>query len=258
MKRWGKRSRSKTPALISSIRECVDLATERGESQPQGSPTAATLASLLDIANVRPHEVPSTALIEPHRFGSPLPRRQISTMPETSFAAVLEARQSVREFSAPSDADLLSLLTHAARARFAWSTGDGQSFGSRPSPSAGGKHPIEIVVAALEVGGLSPGLYWFDPVLCRLTALPSGRDEAREVAARSQSALGANAPPPAVLCLVAELRRTMSRYTGGMSLILRDSGALNDDGVPRSYRYGFSFLPGWHRGRITRARRATS
>ena len=63
-------------------------------------------------------------------------------------------------------------------------------------------------------------------MLCRLTALQAGRDEVQEVTARAQAALAVDEPPPAVLCLVAELQRTLSRYVGGMSLILRDSGAL--------------------------------
>ena len=214
------------PRFVSSIRDCADEVTERSRMLLPGSPTATTLASLFEIANVSPHEGPSVAPSVTHGFGNLLPRRQVSELPDVGFAAVLEARQSVRELGAPSEADLLALLTHAGRSRFAWPTDDGWVASSRPYPSAGARHPIEIVVAAVEVHGLAPGLYWFDPVLCRLAVLPAGRDEAQEVAVGVQAALAVNDPPPAVLCLVAELRRTLSRYVGGMSLVLRDSGAL--------------------------------
>lgn len=214
------------PSLVSSIRNCIDEAAERSNRQLPGSPTAATLASLFEIANVRPHEEPSVAPSGTHRYGSVLPRQQISALPDVGFAAVLEARHSVRSFGAPSEAELLALLTHAARSRFTWPTKVGRTASSRPSPSAGARHPIEIVVAALEVRGLAPGLYWFDPMLCRLMALQVGCDVARKVAARAQVALAVEDLPPVVLCLVAELQRTLSRYVGGMSLILRDTGAL--------------------------------
>ena len=214
------------PSLVSSIRDCFDAVEKQSKVQFPGSLTAATLASVLEINNVNPHEAPSVAPSRTRGFGSLLPRRQISTLPDVSFAAVLEARHSVREFGAPNEADLLDLLTFAARSRFEWPTQDGRIASSRPSPSAGALHPIEIVIAALEVRGLVPGMYWFDPVQCRLAVLPASYDEAREVAVRAQAALAVDDTPPTVLCLVAELQRTLSRYAGGMSLILRDSGAM--------------------------------
>ena len=213
------------PSLISSIRDCVGDATVQSNIQLPGSHTAATMASLFETANVRPYEGPSITPSGTSRFGNMMPRRQVSALPDLGFATVLEGRHSAREFGAPSEAELLALLTHAARSRFGWPTKDGWTASSRPSPSAGARHPIEIVLAALEVHGLAPGLYWFDPVLCRLSAL-AGRDEAQEVAVRAQAALAVDDPPPTVLCLVAELHRALSRYVGAMSLILRDSGAL--------------------------------
>ena len=214
------------PILVSYIRCCVDEAGERSSIQLPGSITATTLASLFEIANVRPHEEPSIAPSKIPRLGNILPRQQISSLPDIGFATVLEARHSVREFCAPSQAELLALLTHAARSRLTWPTEDGEIVGSRPSPSAGARHPIEIIVAALDVHGLSSGLYWFDPMQCRLLMLPTGYDEAQEVAVRAQATLGVEDLPPVVLCFAAELQRTLSRYVGGMSLILRDTGAL--------------------------------
>ena len=239
------------PSLVSSIRVCVDRAAEQSKMQLPGSPTAATLASLFEVANVGPHEGPSVAPSKTRGFGSVLPRRQVSPLPDVGFAAVLEARHSVREFGAPSEADLLALLTHATRSRFGWPTKDGWTASSRPSPSAGARHPIEIVVAAPEVHGLAPGLYWFDPVQCRLSVLPAGRDEAQEVAIRAQAALAVDDPPPAVLCLVAELQRTLSRYVGGD---VADSARLrcaSGDRVPRSHGFGFGNLPRRNRWHIT-------
>ena len=214
------------PNLVSSIRDCADEAEEQSKLQFPGSPTAATLASLFEIANVRPHEGFSVTPSGTRRFGNMMPRQKVRRLPDVGFATVLEARTSVRNFGSPSGDDLLALLTHSTRTRFAWPTKDGRKAASHPFPSAGARHPIEIVVAAPEVRGLAPGLYWFDQDLCRLTVLRAGHDEAQNVASRVQEALAVNDPPPAVLCLVAELQRTLSCYVGGMSLILRDSGAL--------------------------------
>ena len=162
------------PGLIASISASVKQAAERSGTKPRGFPTAATLATLSDIANVRPHEGLPAAPMGPRGFGRVLARRQVSNLPDVRFAAVLEARRSVREFSAPGEGDLLDLLTYAARTRFSWPANDDQTVSSRPSPSAGGRHPIEIVVAALEVGSLPSGLYWFDPVLWPLGGASGG------------------------------------------------------------------------------------
>lgn len=214
------------PDLVRSMQAWVERALKQSEKQSPGSVTATALASVYDLAKARPHRERRNSPSLPHVEGKILPRRKVTNLPDVAFADVLEARRSVREFRRPTDADLLALLTHAGRSRFAWTTSSGSIVSSRPSPSAGALHSIEIVVAALNVQGLDPGLYWFDPNICRLTMLLSNRDQAQRTVARSQVALATHDPPPAVFHLVAQIRRTLTSYSGGMSLVLRDSGAL--------------------------------
>ena len=213
------------PRLVSSIRRWAREGARLSEVRSSRSPAATTMASLSEVANARPYsdERPSATWLRPSGV---LPQRLSTPLPEVSFAKVLESRRSLREFEAPTNADLLGLLTNSARSRFAWTTDDGTTVTSRPSPSAGARHPLEIVVAAQSVRGLDPGLYWFDPVLCRLAPLTSDDDEAQRLAIKAQIPLATDSPPPVVIYLIAELERTLTRYRGGFSLVLRDAGAL--------------------------------
>ena len=211
--------------LLSSIDRWAAEATQHSRERSSNAPSAGTLASLSEMAGVsRYADAPSPASwVRPSRLtshGRPTP------MPAVSFGEVLEGRRSTRFFGTPTDTDLLGLLTYSTRSRFSWATDGGAVATSRPAPSAGARHPIEIVVAADDVRGLDSGLYWFDPVLCRLALLESDHDKAHRMAVAAQAPLETGDPPPVVLYLVAELRRTLERYRGGFSLILRDAGAL--------------------------------
>ena len=65
------------PSLVSSVRNYVDEAEDQSTMQRSGSLTAATLASLFEIAHVSPYEGPSVTPDGIRRFGSMLPRRQV-------------------------------------------------------------------------------------------------------------------------------------------------------------------------------------
>ncbi len=217
------------PRLVARLRQWVNEVAGASEREDDGSFTATTMACMSEIARVRPYAGNARKSARDRStksFGNALPKQRVEELPQVSFAKVLESRRSVRRFKAPKDSQVHALLTHATRTRLVWKSEDHLWSSSRPYPSAGARHPIEVFVCARDVDGLEPGLYWFDPWQCRLSIIHDGRSEAINVSQRTKAALGSDIAPPAVICLVAELRRTLSRYSGGMSLVLRDAGAL--------------------------------
>lgn len=225
-----------TATIVSSAREAVEafqsmirvvLAT--GCPLPAAAPTATTLAAAREAARVRPG-VGTWAGETDRPAGAvplPLPAEEIGAR----LHEVLRVRRSVRRFSALSGRALSTLLYHAARTRWAWTADDGYPASSRAAPSAGARHPIDIVVVP---GGPSdlydcplPGAsgYLYDPARCCLTVLATAdagryRNTMRWVA----SVLGS--APAVVLALAGRPERTLSRYRGGLSLLYRDAGAL--------------------------------
>lgn len=154
----------------------------------------------------------------------PRPRRAN----QARLGSVLRHRRSHREFAAGdvSLARLGELLTTAAGVHRNVPM-SGVSY--RPHPSAGGRHPLEIYVGALRVGGLERRAYRFDPFegcLYRTHADPRRLDRLPEELGQ---ALGSELPvePAAVLLVTAVFARTMWKYEQiGLSLIYKDAGAL--------------------------------
>jgi SagB-type dehydrogenase family enzyme len=118
---------------------------------------------------------PQPALVKryPGRPSHPLPSADSTG---DAFLRVLLARKTHREFSgAP-----IPLAALATLLRYTWGamgTIDSPNFGPllhKTSPSGGARHPGEVYVAALDVGGLPAGLYHYDVERHALTRLRRG------------------------------------------------------------------------------------
>src|SRR5690606_23954914 len=66
--------------------------------------------------------------------------------PDPGFFPVLERRRSSRRFGALSQDDLAALLWYAAKTQESAAPG-GVRWEHRAAPSAGGRHPIDIIVS---------------------------------------------------------------------------------------------------------------
>ncbi|MDQ7849720.1 MAG: SagB/ThcOx family dehydrogenase [Armatimonadota bacterium] len=97
----------------------------------------------------------------PHLPLVPLPAPEL---PEVPLGGVLQTRRSCRAFSplaALSGRDLAALLFAGYGLTLTRPVGHGFSF--RTAPSGGALYPLEFYLAVGRSGGVSPGLYHYDP-----------------------------------------------------------------------------------------------
>jgi len=163
---------------------------------------------------------------EAERPGIPLPSGRLASA--ARLASVLRHRRSHREFGA-GDLELAELGEFLSRAAAVERGVPASGVSFRPHPSAGGRHPLEISVAALHVAGLARGVYRYDPFDRTLHELAVDARRVDALPAELGAALDSALPvDPAVLLLVtAVFDRVMWKYEGiGLSLIYKDAGAL--------------------------------
>jgi len=151
-----------------------------------------------------------------------------STFPDSEFIRVLLARKTHREFSKrevtlENVSDLLSLV---------WGvTGYLHSpmFGEllhKTSPSGGARHPGEVYLMALRVGGLKPGLYHYHPARHQLT--PISMNITRDTAWRYCAYQGYIRNAAALFLMTAVFPRAMWKYRHARAyrVVLLDAGHL--------------------------------
>lgn len=144
-------------------------------------------------------------------------------LPDTPLIDVVRRRRSRREFGSLSREVLSTVLWFSAKTRSSAVPGSPR-WEHRGTPSAGGRHPIDIIISNWPVG--SEVLLRYDPYAHCLLQLESNLPKV--VHALNQEAMSAigDATLGTVLWHAAQPARTTSRYENGESLIWRDAGAL--------------------------------
>ncbi|MBF6613961.1 MAG: nitroreductase family protein [Chloroflexi bacterium] len=134
----------------------------------------------------------------------------------------MEGRRSSRLFNQLPTERLSALLWWAARTRTGRREESGSVWQHRAAPSAGGRHPIDILVARITHQGRSLSLY--DPIAHSLCDLDVTATQVTEFFAAVDAVLPMQ--EATLLWFVAQPGRTTSKYKYAESLIWRDSGAL--------------------------------
>ncbi|TDD34673.1 SagB/ThcOx family dehydrogenase [Actinomadura sp. KC06] len=145
------------------------------------------------------------------------------------FSQVLAERRSCRRFGdTPIDAATLGRFLEMACAV----RQDARKFGSgvswRPHPSGGGRHPLETYVYPLNVTGLEPAVYRYDPFLRHLEQVDKADESFFETVRNLHEHTELMEGDPAVLLVVTSVfGRTMWKYdNGGLLIVHQDVGAL--------------------------------
>ena len=162
----------------------------------------------------------------------------LSPPSSSPFAALLGARQSIRDFDDEhpiSLAELAAVLQSTARVRTKWTAAadmeDGQgpdvAYASRPYPSAGAAYELELYLAVHKCEGLTRGFYHYDAERHALVAIKVRPQDLEAQLYDAEFAIGASAAPQILIVIAARFGRVSWKYSSvAYSLILKDVGVL--------------------------------
>jgi SagB-type dehydrogenase family enzyme len=144
----------------------------------------------------------------------------VQPRPPSPLEELLASRRSERTMGPVPLEDVARLLHSVCAVHFSRRGPQGlESY--RAHPSAGARHPLDLVLYAHAVVGLSPGAWLLDAWAMKLTRLDVHVDMGRVVAA-----LRTPGPPPLTLFACASADRTLTRYPDGATLVWRDAGVF--------------------------------
>jgi len=134
---------------------------------------------------------------------------------------VLDTRQSRRDFKAPLTFQQLGdLLWYSSRTRHTARVAGNTLWSSKPSPSGGGCHPIQLLVLQAPVLKNKLLLYDSDHHVFGVREVPNLKLILQEIDRCLETRNGT------VIWFVADLARSAARYRNPESLAWRDSGVL--------------------------------
>lgn len=188
--------------------------------------SAVAVASLAEARFVEPRPTAGAASATVELHGPEIRLGTLVRPLQRPFGEVLERRQSERRFRSLGLDDLATLLVHAARVRGWTDSEDGYQMSTRPSPSAGARHPYELEVIIDDIAGVTPGLWWFDAADCRLVHRHIAGARIARALSTVNAAAGLMRNAPATILIVAHFKRTLARYPAGSTLVWRDAGAV--------------------------------
>lgn len=144
--------------------------------------------------------------------------------PARDFFSVLGGRQTRRSFSGLSDEALSTVLWYTSKTLASAQKGSSTRWEHRVPPSAGGRHPIDVVLARWpSIDARMICLY--DPLAHATRALTLQNPKAFQ---RLLDKMEEVVPPAEGVLFwhVAQFHRTLAAYSNGESLVWRDAGAL--------------------------------
>jgi SagB-type dehydrogenase family enzyme len=180
--------------------------------------------------------IPPVPAVRPRWPGKKIDLRKFSSAPpelDSPLARLLRERHSTRSF------DDQRPITLAEVARFLDSTArvlsasnsksdlhDG-GYVTRPYPSAGASHELELYLTVGKCEGLERGFYHYDAAAHGLVRIAVSEDELEQQLAGAEYSMGAAAATQILITMAARFARVSWKYSSiAYSLILKDVGVL--------------------------------
>ena len=142
---------------------------------------------------------------------------------DTLFLETLSSRRSERNFRKLKKRQLSDLLYYSARTVKINGTKDGNLWFQRPSPSAGGLHPIDIIVCIPKKDDYS--INYYNPIDHSLNRLKLDTGLVANFVKHINEIIPTH-NKSTILWLVAHEYRTATKYINPTSLVWRDAGCL--------------------------------
>ncbi|MFI7453181.1 SagB family peptide dehydrogenase [Nonomuraea sp. NPDC049714] len=148
---------------------------------------------------------------------------------DLGLTTVLEQRRSIRRHDGSNPltaAELGEFLYRCSRNRDVYRV-DGVDHVSRPYPSGGALHELEIYPVVRQVSGLEQGLYHYDPQHHRLERICGAIPEVRRLLRTAAASATVRQEPQVLLVIAARFGRVMWSYQSmAYSLIMKNVGVL--------------------------------
>lgn len=145
-----------------------------------------------------------------------------NNLPTKPFVDVMENRHTCREFGELPREELSSLLWLSSRTRERKRENSNYIWQHRNVPSAGGRHPIDILVQEM---GIDENLLWlYNPLSHSISRLEFRNSDLQLLLDITNDLVPIS--NSTILWFVAQFGRTASKYRNCESLLWRDSGAL--------------------------------
>ena len=142
--------------------------------------------------------------------------------PSTSFIDVIKERKSSSDFKGLSIDQLSHLLWLSCKVKDIAIDSTGYILTHRPSASAGGRHPIDVLVLSPILG--NSAVYYYNPFEHTLNKLYLREKDLVELQLHVNESIALG--DATLLWLLAHPTRTTAKYNNAVSLIWRDAGAL--------------------------------
>jgi SagB-type dehydrogenase family enzyme len=179
---------------------------------------------IIELKPPRPLAKPRALPVFDFQISGVLPIPKPSRRKWQPLDRVLNTRESRRDFKAPLSLQQLGdLLWHSSRTRRASRVAGNTLWTSKPSPSGGGCHPVQMLVLRAPILKDKLLLYDSDHHVFGVREVPNANlieNSLREVDRCLEIHNGT------VIWFVADLARSGARYRNPESLAWRDSGAL--------------------------------
>jgi len=164
------------------------------------------------------------------RIALPAPDLAAIARRDPPLTQVIESRRSIREHD---DADPITLgqlgelLFRCVRRLGAWTGTDGQELASRPYPSGGALHELEVYPLVTACRDLEPGLWHYRADAHELELVAEPGPDTRALAGGARAGALMTSDPQVVLLVTARFGRIMWKYEAvGYPLILKHVGVL--------------------------------
>jgi SagB-type dehydrogenase family enzyme len=169
---------------------------------------------------------PRKILLKTKDFSYPIVDTMVLSRPtkikEASFFKTVLSRRSANSFNGISGLRLSQLLYFSAKAFEIGFSDTGDMISRRPAPSAGGIHPIDIIVWSPSI---EPGLHYYNPVDHSLNKLSLNPSLINKFVEQTHS-IKDSSKKATILWMIAHKYRTNAKYNNSESLVWRDAGCL--------------------------------
>lgn len=159
------------------------------------------------------------------------PDRQGLGAQDPPFGVVLERRASVRAHGRDpiTVQQLGEFLFRTARVRSIQPPDAARPYeaSSRPFPSGGAAHELELYVTVHKCNGIAAGLYHYNPSGHRLERLAASAERIEQLLGDAQNAAALSAPPQLLITLASRFRRLSWKYRSiAYATTLKNAGVL--------------------------------